>query len=262
MRRFRSAAEFPHDAATRVSRAHSRGRHDANDDAIDLATPLGQTLAQLEGDARGVTVRLQDGRVETGETWSELTERAFGVTIPVEGLSAWVRGVPRADSAFTAERDRAGRVSLLRQDGWEVVYAYADDALAAAVPRQPELSGRRSGRGAGRRRSLAVTRGSRVCGGGIDTFGAVGENGCLFRRLRTTTCRSTRRRSFRLHRSRNHWIGPWRGAERTLRARFRWGVAKLVKAPDFDSGIRGFESFLPSHFRIDSSRLRCGSLPA
>jgi hypothetical protein len=28
---------------------------------------------------------------------------------------------------------------------------------------------------------------------------------------------------------------------------FRWGVAKLVKAPDFDSGIRRFESFLPSH---------------
>ena len=26
-----------------------------------------------------------------------------------------------------------------------------------------------------------------------------------------------------------------------------WGVAKLVKAPDFDSGIRRFESFLPSH---------------
>ena len=25
-----------------------------------------------------------------------------------------------------------------------------------------------------------------------------------------------------------------------------WGVAKLVKAPDFDSGMRGFESFLPS----------------
>ena len=30
----------------------------------------------------------------------------------------------------------------------------------------------------------------------------------------------------------------------------RWGVAKLVKAPDFDSGIRGFESFLPSHFYL------------
>ena len=29
-----------------------------------------------------------------------------------------------------------------------------------------------------------------------------------------------------------------------------WGVAKLVKAPDFDSGMRRFESFLPSQFII------------
>ena len=27
-----------------------------------------------------------------------------------------------------------------------------------------------------------------------------------------------------------------------------WGVAKSVKAPDFDSGMRRFESYLPSHF--------------
>src|SRR5690606_977313 len=27
-----------------------------------------------------------------------------------------------------------------------------------------------------------------------------------------------------------------------------WGIAKLVKAPDFDSGMRRFESFFPSHF--------------
>ncbi len=30
------------------------------------------------------------------------------------------------------------------------------------------------------------------------------------------------------------------------------GVAKLVKAPDFDSGMRGFESFLPCHFFVAS----------
>src|SRR4029079_18471059 len=49
-----------------------------------------------------------------------------------------------------------------------------------------------------------------------------------------------------------------RGNERVRGARARaasaprgndlnnWGVAKLVKAADFDSAIRGFESFLPS----------------
>jgi outer membrane lipoprotein LolB len=102
--------------------------HDAHRDAIDLATPLGQTIAQLEGGARGVSVRLQDGRTETAATWRELTERAFGVVIPVDGLAAWVRGLPRAGAQATIERDATARVSLLRQDGWEVIYAYADDA--------------------------------------------------------------------------------------------------------------------------------------
>jgi outer membrane lipoprotein LolB len=102
--------------------------HDARHDAIDLATPLGQTLARLEGDGRSVTVHLQDGRVESATTWGALTERAFGVTIPVDGLSSWVRGVPRANARFAVERDAVGRVTVLRQDGWEVVYAYADDA--------------------------------------------------------------------------------------------------------------------------------------
>jgi hypothetical protein len=36
--------------------------------------------------------------------------------------------------------------------------------------------------------------------------------------------------------------------------RRRWGVAKLVKAPDFDSGMRRFESFLPSQTFTDIGR--------
>jgi hypothetical protein len=35
-----------------------------------------------------------------------------------------------------------------------------------------------------------------------------------------------------------------------LRPEINWGVAKLVKAPDFDSGIRGFESYLPSQHNM------------
>lgn len=107
---------------------HFSWTHDSGHDAIDLATPLGQTLAKLAGDAREVRVQLQDGRVESAATWSALTAEAFGVTIPVEGLASWVRGAPRAGTPYSVERDRTGRVAVLRQDGWEVVYAYADDA--------------------------------------------------------------------------------------------------------------------------------------
>ena len=37
--------------------------------------------------------------------------------------------------------------------------------------------------------------------------------------------------------------GSWRAE---VGMKNSWGVAKLVKAPDFDSGMRRFESFLPS----------------
>ena len=73
-------------------------------------------------------VRLPDGSTQSAATWQALTDRAFGVTIPVDGLAAWVRAVPRRAAPFTVERDSRGRVALLRQQGWDVVYAYADDA--------------------------------------------------------------------------------------------------------------------------------------
>jgi outer membrane lipoprotein LolB len=129
-------ADTPFSIAGRISARHGDAGlaggftwvHAGPRDTIDLATPLGQTLARLQGDADGVTVHLQDGRVETARSWRELTERAFGVTIPVDGMSAWVRAMPRADSPYAIERDSQARVSLLRQDGWEIAYAYADDA--------------------------------------------------------------------------------------------------------------------------------------
>ena len=146
MRTTADAADTPFSIAGRISaRRGDAGvagaftwTHDAAHDAIDLSTPLGQTLAKPEGGANGVEVRLPDGRTQTAATWRELTERAFGVTIPVDGLSAWVRGVPRAVEPFTIERDARGRTALLRQQGWEVVYAYADDA--AERPLRASLS--------------------------------------------------------------------------------------------------------------------------
>ena len=50
----------------------------------------------------------------------------------MSGLAWWIRGAPRPGSAAPIERDARGRPEVLRQDGWEIVYAYADDAAARA----------------------------------------------------------------------------------------------------------------------------------
>ena len=107
-------------------------QHASSRDTIDLTTPLGQTIARLDGDTDGVRIQTSNGRVETAQDWDTLTARAFGLTLPVSGLSAWLRGLPRDGSRYSVERDPRDRPALLRQDGWEVTYAYADDATMKA----------------------------------------------------------------------------------------------------------------------------------
>jgi outer membrane lipoprotein LolB len=132
-------ADAPFDVAGRISaRRGANGvaggftwTHTPAHDEIDLSTPLGQMLARLEGAPGDVSVQLSDGKVEHAATWSALTERALGVTIPVEGLAYWIRAHAAPGSASTVERDDRGRVSGLRQDGWDIAYAYADDAAKA-----------------------------------------------------------------------------------------------------------------------------------
>ncbi len=54
-------------------------------------------------------------------------ERTVGFPLPVTWLAAWVRGAPHADAPHSVEVDATGRASVLRQNGWEIVYAYADE---------------------------------------------------------------------------------------------------------------------------------------
>jgi len=99
-------------------------------DEFVVTTPLGGAVAELSGDAstHRVNVRTADGRVDAARDWATLTERVVGFPVPVDGLAFWAQGVPRPDASHAKEMDAAGRMDVLRQDGCEIVYAYADDA--------------------------------------------------------------------------------------------------------------------------------------
>lgn len=98
-------------------------------DEFVVSTPLGQAVAELSSDAsmRRVEVRTADGRRDESSDWATLTERVVGFPLPVAGLAWWAQGAPRENAPHTMEIDAAGRASVLRQDGCEIVYAYADD---------------------------------------------------------------------------------------------------------------------------------------
>ena len=114
--------------------------HAVDRDELDLASPLGQTVARLSGDASGVALRTPDGKVETASDWTTLTSRGLGWALPVEGLSFWIQGVPRQGSPFTAEARDDGTPGVLRQDGWTIAYqAFTNDASGVLRPARMTL---------------------------------------------------------------------------------------------------------------------------
>ncbi|MCC7327568.1 MAG: outer membrane lipoprotein LolB [Burkholderiales bacterium] len=105
---------------------HFTWAHAPDGDRLDVATPLGQVIARLRGDATGVRVERPGEASAAYADWNAMTRDVIGVAIPVEGLATWIQAAPIALVGFGVERDASGRVQVLRQRGWEIVYAYPD----------------------------------------------------------------------------------------------------------------------------------------
>jgi outer membrane lipoprotein LolB len=114
----RLSARHADDALT----ANFHWRHANGRDELDLASPLGQAVASLSGEAGNVSLQTADGRLATASDWSTLTAQRLGWPLPVAGLTFWIQGVPRPGSRADIETGGDGRVSVLRQDGWMIVY--------------------------------------------------------------------------------------------------------------------------------------------
>jgi len=142
------AADAPFELSARV--AARRGddsvaasvawRHAPPRDRLTISSPFGQALAELDGEEGSVRLTKADGTVAFAPDWPTLTERALGVPLPVAGMAWWIRGWPRPDRAHTVERDAAGRATVLRQDGWEVVYGYGAAAGEDVRPSRVTLA--------------------------------------------------------------------------------------------------------------------------
>jgi outer membrane lipoprotein LolB len=128
-------AEPAFDAAGRLSArrgsdgiaVHFNWRHAPSSDDFDVATPLGQTVARMRRDTNSVRVERPNEAAVAYRDWSALTQAVLGVAIPVDGLASWIQGASDPSGAADVERDAAGRPLVLRQHGWEIVYAYAGD---------------------------------------------------------------------------------------------------------------------------------------
>lgn len=121
--------------------ANFRWRHAGENDQMELVSPFGQIIAELSGDLAQVRLQAADGRVSTAGDWTTLTEQGLGWPLPVEGLAFWIQGAARPRTAFSVETGDDGRVAVLRQDGWTIVYpSYAQTSAGTWRPSRVNLS--------------------------------------------------------------------------------------------------------------------------
>ena len=113
--------------------------HREQSDEILLLTPLGQTAARVYRDDRGTT--LDDGNKHYKDVDAEsLMQQVLGWHFPLVGLHQWVLGLPTGDTPAQFERDTNGRITVLRQDGWEVRYLHFADSKPDSLPTRLRLS--------------------------------------------------------------------------------------------------------------------------
>lgn len=115
------------------SSAGVRWAHRGAEDEILLLAPLGQTVARIFSDAQGVLLEVS-GKKYFEQDAETLTERVLGWHLPLSGLRYWVLALPAAGSEAVIERDGNGRVTLLRQDGWEISYTRYATAAPDSLP--------------------------------------------------------------------------------------------------------------------------------
>ena len=121
---------------------HSAGlhwTHRAQSDEILLLTPLGQTAARVYRDDSHAT--LDNGNKHYQDVDAEaLMQQVLGWHLPLLGLQRWVLGLPADYSPAQIERDSDGRISMLRQDGWEVRYLHYANAAPDSMPTRLQLN--------------------------------------------------------------------------------------------------------------------------
>jgi outer membrane lipoprotein LolB len=98
-------------------------RQDADSSRMDFHGALGRGAWRLLADERGAQLEFADGTLHRARSIDALVRRQVGWNVPVEALAWWVRGLAAPGRVQHRVLDEEGKLSQLRQDGWDIEFA-------------------------------------------------------------------------------------------------------------------------------------------
>lgn len=110
-----------------------RWEHGIAEDNILLLAPLGQTVARIHRDSKGVTLE-SSGKEYVAQDAETLTRKVLGWELPLSGLRYWVTALPASGTQADIQRNTNGQISVLHQEGWEIAYSQYASAETDSLP--------------------------------------------------------------------------------------------------------------------------------
>jgi outer membrane lipoprotein LolB len=103
-------------------------QHQISSDNIDIFSPVGGKVANIAKTPSGVILTSQDGHTISAKDAETLTETTLGFRLPLSGLNDWALGRPSTSKIEASSWDDTGRLTNLKQDGWDISFEnYAEN---------------------------------------------------------------------------------------------------------------------------------------
>ena len=102
-------------------------RDDGQQLMLDLANPLGSTLARVQVMPGQAVMTRSNGQQERASTPDALVEQVLGSPMPVAGLRDWLQGSVGQDAVSNLQKNDAGQPAAFSQNGWRVQLSRYDE---------------------------------------------------------------------------------------------------------------------------------------
>jgi outer membrane lipoprotein LolB len=112
----------------------TRWQHSASHDSIALFSPLGGQVANINATPGSVVLVDGDGKSYRAADAETLTQKTLGWQLPMKGLPDWVLGRPAPGTIEDSRWDQNGRLTRLKQQGWDISYDQYQESQGYQLP--------------------------------------------------------------------------------------------------------------------------------
>jgi outer membrane lipoprotein LolB len=111
----------------------------SDDIAIELSSPLGQTIANITQNKGGASITEAKKPPRTAKDIEQLLRETVGWTIPVQSLRSWLQGFDTTASQHYAPIATTDN-HIITSSGWQIRYASWQEIESITLPKRIDLT--------------------------------------------------------------------------------------------------------------------------